>query len=258
MYYIGLDSGSTTTKGILLRENKILNQQMIATAGDPRKAMSTLLDRLKEQTECEETKIITTGYGRKLFPADLVVTEITCHGKGACFLHETAKYVIDIGGQDCKAIAVNTKGAVIDFNMNDRCAAGTGRFVEVMMQAIGADINELDKFVEHAVPVPINSMCTVFAESEIVSLVAKGEPRENIALGVLHSIAKRVSNQYVKLQTKNDGTILFTGGLSGSKQFINVLSEYLSVPITTHDLAQYAGAIGAAVIGSNKLGRLEE
>ncbi|MTD41842.1 hypothetical protein GIX45_25130 [Erwinia sp. CPCC 100877] len=253
MNYIGLDSGSTTTKGILFRENVILNQQIMATAGNPRKAIATILDTFKEQTDFEDTKIITTGYGRKLFPADLVLTEITCHGKGARFLHETAKYVIDIGGQDCKAIALNDKGAVMDFNMNDRCAAGTGRFVEVMMQALGENISELDKFVENAVPVPINSMCTVFAESEIVSLVAKEEPRENIALGVLHGIAKRVSNQYNKLQAKNDGTILFTGGLSGSKQFIKVLSEYISVPIVTHDLAQYAGAIGAAVIGSNKL-----
>ncbi|WP_407856526.1 acyl-CoA dehydratase activase [Enterococcus hailinensis] len=198
-------------------------------------------------------KLVTTGYGRKLIPADLVVTEITCHGKGAEYLFPGVTQVIDIGGQDCKTIQLNGKGSVTEFSMNDRCAAGTGRFVEVMMRTLGEEIADLDTFVQAATPITINSMCTVFAESEVISLISKGEEREDIALGVLHSIAQRISSQYSKLRPKHGETILFTGGLSKSTAFSEVLANYVLAPVQTDELSQFAGAIGAAQIGIKKL-----
>lgn len=248
MRYVGLDAGSTTTKGVLCTEVGIQAKALVPTAGDPRQAMQQVLAQLGDYDY-----LVTTGYGRKLMPADLVVTEITCHGRGADYLQPGVTDVIDIGGQDCKTIHLNGQGGVLDFNMNDRCAAGTGRFVEVMMKTLGAEITVLDDFVAGAKPVKINSMCTVFAESEVVTLVAKGESRHDIARGVLESIAQRINGQYTKLQSKKGNSILFTGGLSQSQVFAQVLSQTIGAPLSQHALGQYAGAIGAAQIGLKKL-----
>ncbi|MGF2941282.1 acyl-CoA dehydratase activase [Enterococcus xiangfangensis] len=253
MYTIGLDSGSTTTKGVLFSNGELLDKYLIPTAGNPKGAMSEVVEYFKQNHAIKNAKLVTTGYGRKLLPADLVVTEITCHSKGAEYLHPGVKQVIDIGGQDCKTIQLNGKGSVVEFNMNDRCAAGTGRFVEVMMRTLGEDISDLDHFVQGAEPVTINSMCTVFAESEVISLISKGEAREDIALGVLHSIAQRISGQYSKLRPVRGEEVLFTGGLSKSETFAKVLEQYVVAPVKSDELSQYAGAIGAAQIGIKKL-----
>ncbi|MDT2770730.1 acyl-CoA dehydratase activase [Enterococcus pseudoavium] len=254
MYTIGLDSGSTTTKGVLFFNTEMQDKYLVPTAGNPKGAMTEVVDYFKTQHGLTEWKLVTTGYGRKLLPADLVVTEITCHGKGAEYLHPGVKQVIDIGGQDCKTIQLNGRGSVVEFSMNDRCAAGTGRFVEVMMRTLGEEIADLDRFVQDAQPVTINSMCTVFAESEVISLISKGEAREDIALGVLHSIAQRISSQYVKLRPTRGEEVLFTGGLSKSATFAKVLAHYVAAPVQRDELSQYAGAIGAAQIGIKKLG----
>ncbi|MCH4170846.1 MAG: acyl-CoA dehydratase activase [Lactobacillus sp.] len=253
MDYIGLDSGSTTTKGVLFADGQLQAKYLVPTAGNPRGAIETVLTHLKADAGDTDYRLITTGYGRKLVEADLVITEITCHGKGAEYLHPGVQYVIDIGGQDCKTISLNGQGNVLDFNMNDRCAAGTGRFVEVMMGTLGEQIQVLDNFVADATPVKINSMCTVFAESEVISLISKGEAREDIALGTLEAIAKRISGQYAKLRPKHGETVLFTGGLSQSQAFSKVLSEHVGAPVDTNPLSQFAGAIGAAQIGMKKL-----
>ena len=253
MYTIGLDSGSTTTKGVLFSNEELIDKYLIPTAGNPKGAMTDVVDYFKRSYVLNDLKLVTTGYGRKLLPADLVVTEITCHGKGADYLSPGVKQVIDIGGQDCKTIQLNGKVNVVEFSMNDRCAAGTGRFVEVMMRTLGEDISDLDQFVQDAKPVTINSMCTVFAESEVISLISKGEAREDIALGVLHSIAQRISSQYSKLRPVRGEEVLFTGGLSKSVIFGKVLEQYVSAPVKRDNLSQYAGAIGAAQIGLKKL-----
>lgn len=266
MRVIGLDSGSTTTKGVLFEAGRLTKKSLLPTAGDPKKAMQAVLAQLDpslpELAEVSDTAhnedspadtfLVTTGYGRKLLPADLVVTEITCHGKGAEYLRTGTQQVIDIGGQDCKTILLNGQGGVAEFSMNDRCAAGTGRFVEVMMRTLGEEIEVLDSFVAGAVPVTINSMCTVFAESEVVSLIAKGEKREDIALGVLYAIAKRINGQYSKLRPPKGAAVFFTGGLSASKAFATVLADTIGAPVITDPLSQYAGAIGAAQIGIKK------
>lgn len=246
MKVIGLDSGSTTTKGVLFEQGRLIKKFLVLTSGDPKRAAEQVVATLSED---REHKLITTGYGRKLLKADKAVTEITCHGKGATYLSPGIKNVIDIGGQDSKVIRMDDTGHVLDFNMNDKCAAGTGRFVEVLMRTLGEEIEHIDAFVASAEPIKINSMCTVFAESEVISLIGKGEKREDIALGVLHSIAARISNQHRQINP-DQGPIFFSGGLSHSKKVSELVAEYTKKEVYyDQELSQYAGAIGAALIG---------
>ncbi|CAM3329552.1 acyl-CoA dehydratase activase [Vagococcus fessus] len=256
MYIIGIDSGSTTTKGVLYDGETICHQLLVPTAGDPHHAMTTIKNGLLgvlPQGDTDGLPIITTGYGRKLLEEATCITEISCHAAGVHYLLPSATQLIDIGGQDCKTISLNPKGGVSDFNMNDKCAAGTGRFVEVLMRTLGEDIENLDAFVKGATPVKINSMCTVFAESEVISLVAQGENRSAIAKGVLTSIVQRISNQLVKLGYKRDQPVFLSGGLAQSDEIRAILSDHLDTEVVTDPLAQYAGAIGAARLGYKKL-----
>lgn len=248
MKVIGLDSGSTTTKGVLFQENKLIKKSLVLTSGDPKHAAAKVLAEL---SAASPYRLITTGYGRKLLQADKVVTEITCHAKGAAYLNPKIQNVIDIGGQDSKVIRMDEAGHVLDFNMNDKCAAGTGRFVEVLMRTLGEEIEQIDSFVTSGKPLKINSMCTVFAESEVISLIGKGEQRADIALGVLHSIARRINSQFRQINPAQ-GAIFFSGGLAQSKKVTELIAEYTQKEIYyDQELSQYAGAIGAALIGLN-------
>jgi predicted CoA-substrate-specific enzyme activase len=250
MYSIGIDSGSTTTKGVLYN-GEIIKKVIMKTSVKPRESILATYKELASELE-EKPYFVVTGYGRDLADfADKKVTEITCHGKGAKYLCKDVKTVIDIGGQDSKAIKLDRDGNLIDFLMNDKCAAGTGRFLEVMANILDAEMNHIDSLVKGATPHPISSMCTVFAESEVISLIAKEVPREEILSGILASIAKRTSNFVSKLSIEGD--VFFTGGLSKSLEFKNRLEEFLNVDIKTSPLSQYAGALGAAIIGHNKM-----
>lgn len=249
MRVIGLDSGSTTTKGVLFEQNTLVKKSLVLTSGNPKSAAEKVLLKLGKT---DQDKVITTGYGRKLLEAEKAVTEITCHAKGAAYLSPLVQNVIDIGGQDSKVIHMDTLGHVLDFNMNDKCAAGTGRFVEVLMRILGEEIEQLDSFVASGTPIKINSMCTVFAESEVISLIGNGIKREDIALGVLHSIVGRISNQFRQINA-NQGPIFFSGGLSQSKKIIELVAEYTKKEVYyNQELSQYTGAIGAAMIGIQK------
>ena len=249
MYSLGLDSGSTTTKGALFDGKEIVRLEMLPTTANPQKSLQQLYELMWNE---EVGYTVTTGYGRELLlQADKKVTEITCHARGAAFLNPGIGAVVDIGGQDCKAILLDRDLNVIDFLMNDKCAAGTGRFVEVMMRTLEQPLSEMDPFVEGCIPLNISSMCTVFAESEIVSLLAKGEKPGDIALGVIHSVCRRTAIFAQRL--KLEGDIFFSGGLSRFRTFSSVLEQYLQRPVHTTPIAQYTGAVGAAVIGYNKI-----
>ncbi|WP_239257059.1 acyl-CoA dehydratase activase [Listeria ilorinensis] len=250
MKAIGIDSGSTTTKGVLLENGQIIQTELLPTGGTPKEAMEAILSRFSHQSKIP---VVTTGYGRKLIQADKSLTEITCHAKGAKWLAAETRNIIDIGGQDCKAIRLDALGAIEEFNMNDKCAAGTGRFIEVMLRTLGENISAIDSFVENAHPVKINSMCTVFAESEIISLISKGEARNDIALGVLHSICSRVANQFARVSPSQKGIVFFSGGPSNSEAIRTILSHYIKRPVETHPLAQYTGAIGAAILAEERV-----
>lgn len=249
MFSLGIDSGSSMTKGVLFDGAKIVKKCRIPTSAMPRKSIRQVYETLIPQEPCFT---VTTGYGRELLKeADKSLTEITCHAKGAAFLFPQTRSLIDIGGQDCKVILLDRDHNVVDFLMNDKCAAGTGRFVEMMTRTLEIPQEQLDVALNKAVPVQMNSMCTVFAESEMVSLLAAGEPAENIALGAIQSICRRTVHFAKRLALESD--VYFSGGLAGYSIFKNTLETELDMPVQTHELGQYTGALGAAVIGWQKM-----
>ncbi len=245
MLTLGIDCGSTTTKGVLFDGKRVVETGILPTSARPRERMEELYGRLyRPGVRCT----VATGYGRALLPqADRQVTEITCHARGAAFLSPGIGCVVDIGGQDCKAILLDKGGFVADFAMNDKCAAGTGRFVEMMCRILDCDLDGVDAFVAGRTPVEITSMCTVFAESEIISLLAEGHERGDIALGVIRSICRRTA--YFAQKLRPDGEVFFSGGLARFSAFRTALEGFIALPVRTSELSQYAGAIGAAVIG---------
>lgn len=248
IYTLGIDSGSTYTKGALFNGEKIIKTYKVRTSAKPKDSIYLVYKNLYSN---DVKYTVTTGYGRSLLKeSDKQITEITCHAQGAAFLDPNTRTIIDLGGQDCKAIKLDKSLNVMDFIMNDKCAAGTGRFIEVMMRLLEEDLSNIDNFVKDKNKVDISSMCTVFAESEIISLLSKDTDRGDIALGVLHSIAKRTANFTKRLRP--EASIFFTGGLANSSSFKTILSEYLNENIVTNELSQYAGAIGAAVVGYKK------
>ena len=234
MLTMGIDSGSAMTKAVLFDGQEIVDFRMEPSGSTP----GRVIHRLYEELRTPDTAfVVATGYGRALLPeADKSITEITCHGAGAAFLCPGCDTVIDIGGQDSKVILLDPSGGQVkDFLMNDKCAAGTGRFLEMTMSRVGSDIASIDTFVEGAEPVTINSMCAVFAESEIIGLLAQETPPGSIALGCIYSIS---------------------GGLAQSQVVREVLARYLGVEsVTAHPLCQYNGAIGAAVLGWKRVNR---
>ena len=249
MYSIGIDSGSVATKGVLF-DGENFEYKIIPTGWSPKNACTEVLEYLLglKDLNREDVFIVATGYGRVSIDfADKEITEITCHGKGAHFLNSDIRTILDIGGQDSKVIKLDRDGNLSDFLMNDKCAAGTGRFLEVMSNLLGSDITEIDSLTRGADPENINSMCTVFAESEVVSLLASGSTKESVASGILHSIGGRIVNLAEKLGLEEE--IAFTGGLAQSEELTRIIAEKLDRDVFTSPVSQYNGAIGAAVIG---------
>lgn len=257
MYSIGMDTGSVATKGVLFDGKVIIRSIILPTGWSPKQASEDVLARLLAgELTREDVYIISTGYGsRSIQFADKSITEITCHAKGAYFLNQAVRTIVDIGGQDSKAISVNENGDVIDFLMNDKCAAGTGRFLEVMMNLLGSDLCEVDSLTEGAEPEMINAMCTVFAESEVISLLAKGSSKESVAAGIVNAIAQRTAALVAKVNVTDE--LLFTGGLAKSQWIREEIGKRLGRRILTSEHSQLAGALGAAVIGWSKLEQSE-
>ncbi|MBM4311019.1 MAG: 2-hydroxyglutaryl-CoA dehydratase [Deltaproteobacteria bacterium] len=255
MYSLGIDIGSVATKSVVYN-GAIAASVIIPTGWSPRESSRLALQMALEQCGASRDSlraIVATGYGRVSADfADRAITEITCHARGAHSLNHEIRTVIDIGGQDSKVIQLDEDGHVADFIMNDKCAAGTGRFLEVMARILGTEVAEFDALASHADPAPISSMCTVFAESEVISLLARGVPREAIARGVLDSIASRAVALLGRLGTR--GAIAFTGGLSHSRVLRAIMEEHIGEPLFTSPASQLAGALGGALIGWNRNG----
>ena len=247
-YYIGIDIGSTSTKTAVLDENDepvlVAVQPTGWSSVDTAEAVRKHL--LEEGYDTAVCPVVATGYGRVAVPfSDKTVTEITCHAQGAIKLHDAENLtVIDIGGQDTKIIRV-VNGRVIDFVMNDKCSAGTGRFLEVMANTMGLRPDTMCDLAAQGSGVSISSMCTVFAESEVISLIGRGESRENIAFAVVDSIVRKVSSQASHLEFAD--TICLTGGLCQCDYILKALSEVLKREIISCENGRYAGAIGAAL-----------
>ena len=247
-YYTGIDIGSTASKVVVLDAEKIVDYFVIPTGWNSRDTSREIARRLEEKgmPVNEEMKVIATGYGRiSVDYASKVVTEITCHGRGGYALVGEDCTIIDIGGQDTKVITVE-KAVSTNFLMNDKCAAGTGKFLEIMANRLNVDLSELFELASRGEPLAISSMCTVFAESEVISHIGSGEPRENIAAGVVQSVVNRVAGLCSRHPVK--GKLVLTGGLSECDYLIRSLSQKVGREIYSDPMGRYAGALGAALI----------
>ena len=249
-YYVGIDIGSTASKIAVLWEGALVDTFVLPTGWNGRETARQIYELLLLKGFAENMRCVATGYGRiSVEYADKVITEITCHGKGGFALFGQNGTVVDIGGQDTKVIRIQD-GQVTDFLMNDKCAAGTGKFIEVMANRLGTDLNEFYALAETGTPVSISSMCTVFAESEVIGHIGAGRPREDIAAGVIDSVASRVSNLVTRFGIQGD--LYLTGGLCDSPYFLQVLSRKTGRTVTTHPMARYAGALGAALAAAKQ------
>ncbi len=252
---VGIDCGSTFCKGVLLKEGTLVAQKVRPTGWDLLETGRLILaDLLAGQAEAanllEDLPIVATGYGReKIARATKCLTEITCHGYGAEYLWPGVRTVIDIGGQDCKAINVEA-GRVLSFQMNDKCAAGSGRFLEMILKRLDLDLSDLDHLLAQGRAASLNSTCVVFAESEIIGLLAQGCSRAEILGGVAQSMAVKIASLAARIDLCPP--IILTGGLAASKGLAKCLSASLGFPVETVAGAHLAGAIGAAAIGLAK------
>ena len=259
VYYVaGIDSGSTSTDVVILDQNgKIKSTMIIPTGGGAMMSAEKSLAAAVEKAGIQEediVRIVTTGYGRAYIDSgDDSITEITCHAKGAHYLNPNVRTIIDIGGQDIKAISIDEHGAVTNFLMNDKCAAGTGRFLEMMARTLGLSLEEMSvKGLEWQENIVISSMCTVFAESEVVSLVAQNKNVADIIHGLNVSVASKVGALAARLGKKNPGEYMMTGGVAKNQGIINALEEKLGAKLYICDEAQLCGALGAALFAYEK------
>lgn len=245
MFRVGIDIGSTATKACVLDGEDVVYTLLVPTGYSSVDAGQRVLEDLAAHGySAHDCRFCATGYGRVAVPfAEKTVTEITCHGLGAARLFGPDGVVIDIGGQDTKAIVLKG-GRVADFRMNDKCSAGTGKFLEIMANRLGLTQDQMSALAQEGKPTVISSMCTVFAESEVISLVGQGTPREDICWGVVESVASKV--RPLVPQVSGAGYFL-TGGLCENDYLIERLAAQLKAPVRTCPEARFAGAMGAAL-----------
>lgn len=250
-YFAGIDSGSTSTDVAILDQDKRLVAQVIlptgagAAAGAER-AMEAALAQAGLKPE-DITATVTTGYGRSAIQlGDKSITEITCHAKGAFFLDPTVRTIIDIGGQDSKVIRVDETGNVVNFIMNDKCAAGTGRFLELMARTLELSLDEMSTAgLSWKEDITISSMCTVFAESEVVSLIAQNKRTADIVHGLNEAVAAKTCALCKRLG--GEPSYMMTGGVSKNRGVAEAIQRRLGAPLHISDAAQLNGALGAAL-----------
>jgi predicted CoA-substrate-specific enzyme activase len=253
MLTVGIDVGSISTKAALLEDGRFIRGRIAFTGYNAEAAGRRIYEEILRESELAEDAIggiVATGYGRKSVSfAGRAVTEILCHAAGARFLDPEVRSVVDIGGQDSKAIVLEADGRVKTFAMNDKCAAGTGRFLEVMARALEVDLERFGALSLHAEsPARISSLCTVFAESEVISLIARGEQRENIVAGIHESIGSRVSAMARRLGMVPP--VMMTGGVARNAGVVQALGKALDLTLRISPQAQLTGAIGAAVLAA--------
>ncbi len=255
MKVAGIDAGSRAIKIVLydVGQRRVLGRRMCGQGIRQEALAAGQFDALLAEHGLERRhlhRIVATGYGRAALSfAGEAITEITCHARGVREQAPEARTVLDIGGQDSKAIWLDARGAVQDFVMNDRCAAGTGRFLEVLAGRLGVEVKDLGAQAEGSVcPTPISNTCVVFAETEIVGLLAEnGEPRD-IAAGVLKSIATRMA---VMLGRRATEPVLLTGGVARVSGMAQRLSEAIGCPVRIAPNPEYTGALGAALLAAD-------
>ncbi len=255
MYTLGIDIGSTTSKCVLLKDGKEIVGSSIVVAGTgtdgPSQALENVLNSAGVVRE-DISYTIATGYGRKIFQgADGEISELSCHARGVHFVFPDVYTVIDIGGQDAKVLSLNDQGRMMNFAMNDKCAAGTGRFLDVMASILKLDISDLEKEAAKAQnPASISSTCTVFAESEVISQMAAGTDLPDLVAGICQSVATRVASLARRVGIKE--RVCMSGGVARNAGVRNAMSKELGVEIVYSDMAQLMGALGAALYAYDK------
>lgn len=258
MITLGIDIGSTTSKCVLMKDGSEILARSLRIGGLGTEGPEEALHELWAAADCTPDQVdrtIVTGYGRNKYEgADGEVSELTCHALGGRFIFPDLRTVIDIGGQDAKIITLSESGRMSNFVMNDKCAAGTGRFLDVMANILRMDIDELDECAAKAVaPASISSTCTVFAESEVISQLANGVKRPDLVAGICESVASRVG-----ALARRAGVVprvCMSGGVAKNSAVRHALERNLDVEISFDPMAQYFGAIGAALYGYRQLAR---
>ncbi len=250
MRVLGLDIGSRTVDAVWLEDGAVAESAVLDAGFEPRETAARLAGRAAVD------RIVATGYGRhaaaERFGAE-VITEISAYALGAAHLHPEARSILDIGGQDTKVIRLAPGGRVLDFEMNDKCAAGTGRFLEVMAKALGGEIGELAEAALAADDAAaVSSMCTVFAESEVVGLLHRGEPRERVARGLHDAVARRTLSMLRRVRA--EPPLLFAGGGALNPALVDLIAVGVEGPLLVAPEPQTIGALGAALKGTRQAG----
>ncbi len=257
MLVAGVDIGSITAEALLYDTDKgVVGYTIMQTGADSRKTAEMALEQVLSypgKSLSDVSYIISTGCGRKRAAfAKESITEITCIAKGVNHLFPEARTIIDIGGQDTKVIRVDDRGRVIEFEMNDKCAAGTGRFIEVMAKALNVELDKIGEIsLQHKKEVTISSICTVFAESEVVSLVSEGEELEDILYGIHKAIADRTMGLINRLGGV-ESEVIMAGGVAKNVGVVKALEKVMGCPIKIYSEPQIVGALGAAILSLEK------
>lgn len=251
MLTAGIDIGSTAVKAALWN-GESFQFFLHPTGWSPKESAQEAFDALLSASgvsAADISRVVATGYGRKMCSfAQKNVTEITCHAAGAAKMLSGISVLLDIGGQDSKVIVMEPDGAVRDFLMNDKCAAGTGRFLQNMAVLLEYTLDDFAQIPENSAVQPVSSMCTVFAETEVISLIAKGVPKESIAMGLLDSVASRAAGMITRLS--QEGSVGFTGGAAKNRLLANMIAKHLGREVLVPEYPQFAGAAGAALIAA--------
>jgi predicted CoA-substrate-specific enzyme activase len=250
MYTLGIDVGSASSKVVILEDGEKVVASSVFQVGTgssgPERALKEAFEKSGLGFE-DMAKIVATGYGRYSFEkADKQISEISCHAKGIFHLIPTARTIIDIGGQDAKAIRLDSRGSVSQFFMNDKCAAGTGRFLEVMARVLEIDIKQMAEYDARATEVVnVSSTCTVFAESEVISHLSNNIPKENIIAGIHASVASKACGLAYRTGLEDD--IVMGGGVAQNAGVVRAISRELRRPVIVAPNPQITGALGAAL-----------
>ncbi len=258
-YFAGLDIGSTTTKAVILNGG-IVSSVIGPTGPEHRKLAVEVMKKALDDARLTFESVaflVATGYGRINVPfADKQITEITCHARGIKSIFPSAKTLIDIGGQDVKGIKINEKGKPVDFVMNDKCAAGTGRFLEVIADVLGLTLADMSKIAEESKkPAQISSFCTVFAAQEVSARLAEGVPLCDLAAGIYESVADRILRIVSRLRIEKD--VVITGGGAKSRNLIRIFADKLGYGVFVPPEPLITGALGAAILAREHYGKSE-
>ena len=256
MIAAGIDIGSLSTETVVFDKKRgILGYSIVLTGGSSKEASQLSLQQAVDNANVTRNKIkriVSTGCAREIAEfADQKITEITCIAQGVSHLFPECRTIIDIGGQDTKVIRVDEKGRVLEFDMNDKCAAGTGRFLEVMANALTVDLEQMgERSLQHQNELKISSICTVFAESEVVSLVSEGHPVEDILHAIHNAIADRTLGLLERIG-EVEPPVVMTGGVAKNIGVVKALEAKLETPLAIYSEPQIVGALGAALLALN-------